>query len=375
MTEDIVEIDRLILDVLVGKSTQWPVKQNHPDYELNVINRVLGHGLAGLLNKSSMALSHWPSSVIDIIYGEALAQVMWELRHKDVLVNLLKVFNDQDIRAIILKGTAIAYDLYAQPAVRQRGDTDILISECDLEKVQSILSRLGFVPNLSLDEANPFSMQENWDFNAVDGSYHIIDLHWSVMNAPHLDDLFTYDEALQHVRHLPRLSEYAQSFSLVYSLLFSCVHRAKHLIDPVSSHEKLIWAYDIDLYANALLPSEWNAFCALAHEKGIARICLDGLQYAARTMGTQFPEAVSKSLMAAPIETNVWLYLNEPNKFKRAFMDLIAIPGLKNKLRIIFKKVFPSAAFMRYKYKNMNHRSLLALHYIRFVEFISSLKK
>jgi hypothetical protein len=368
----------MIMDVLVGKSTQWPAKEIYSDYGLMVINRVLYHGVAGLLNKSSMALAHWPGSVIDAIHQQAIGQGMWELRHKSVLVHLLKAFNDQAIRPIILKGTAIAYDLYDQPSGRQRGDSDILIYAHDLGKARSILRSLGFKQELSLnDDADPMSLQEGWDFEAGDGSRHTIDLHWNVMKSFALEYLFTYDESIQSVRYLPRLYEYAQSLSLVHSLLYSCAHRARHVgipyyVNGVANvgNERVIWAYDIDLYAKALLPSEWHAFCTLAHEKGIARICLDGLQYASRCLETQFPDSVKASLMAGPAETEVWRYINEQNTMKLAFMDLLAVPGLRNKLRIIFKKLFPPAAFMRYKYKNMNHRSLSVLYCIRFFEFI-----
>ena len=84
------------------------------------IERALYHGLAGILVNRPRAILGWPAAVIDRLRQQALGQGMWELRHKLVVVALIEALAQAGVSAILLKGTALAYDLYADPAERCR---------------------------------------------------------------------------------------------------------------------------------------------------------------------------------------------------------------------------------------------------------------
>lgn len=73
------------------------------------------------------------------------------LRHRQlnqvrmrVLRDVLAVFEAAGIRALILKGAALAHLVYPEPALRPMSDLDILVPESQLWRTQGLLAELGF---------------------------------------------------------------------------------------------------------------------------------------------------------------------------------------------------------------------------------------
>ena len=112
-------IDKTLAAALRGEAPPWP-----GDAPIAMgLERVLYHGIAGLIVEAGPSLPSWPSTLLDDVREQAIAQAMWEMRHKVILAELLAEFRKAGITALLLKGTALAYDLYPSPAMRSRGDS------------------------------------------------------------------------------------------------------------------------------------------------------------------------------------------------------------------------------------------------------------
>lgn len=61
-----------------------------------------------------------------------------------VLYDIIAACNATGIQAIVLKGAALANLVYAEPALRPMSDLDLIVSETDLLRTQSVLIELGF---------------------------------------------------------------------------------------------------------------------------------------------------------------------------------------------------------------------------------------
>ncbi|GAH12931.1 unnamed protein product, partial [marine sediment metagenome] len=48
------------------------------------------------------------------------------------------------VQPVLIKGTALAYALYSDPVLRERGDTDMLIPSTERNRVHDVLTTLGF---------------------------------------------------------------------------------------------------------------------------------------------------------------------------------------------------------------------------------------
>src|SRR3954454_11715372 len=121
------EADRLLAAALRGVTPEWGVEGAATvDMESVCVTRALYHGIAALLVEGVDQLTdvRWPRGMIAALRQQAVAQAIWELRHRIVLTQLVRALRRSGITPLILKGTAVAYDLYPNPAWRSRGDTD-----------------------------------------------------------------------------------------------------------------------------------------------------------------------------------------------------------------------------------------------------------
>lgn len=377
MTDDYVTIDQLLAAALRGEDACWPPHWTAEQQTAATIERIAYHGVAGLMAGRAGKLTDWPAPVHAWVREQGIALAMWELRHKQVLAELLAAFAGEKIVALLLKGTALAYDLYPSPATRARGDSDILIARADLDAARSILTRLGY-RCLPLDEAiaDDLALQEVWILTCDAGTQHHIDLHWQLLNAPALRGVLDFATCAANPQPLPRLAPRALAMSRVLTLLHSCIHRAMHLTSPYFvdgityyGGDRLIWAKDIDLLAGALDDAEWQLFAGTALDQGVAAVCLDGLRLAQRELGTEIPPHVLDSLGAAGVEAPS-AYLLGSGQMGRAWQDLLAIRGWGRKFAYVAARAVPPKSFMRAKYPQLHRAPLALLHVRRMVDLV-----
>ena len=58
---------------------------------------------------------------------------------------LLKLFQNNDIEVIALKGAHLAEAVYASPALRRMNDIDLLVKPVDLPEIERIMTKNGYV--------------------------------------------------------------------------------------------------------------------------------------------------------------------------------------------------------------------------------------
>jgi hypothetical protein len=76
--------------------------------------------------------------------------LLGERELRKVLISLV----EYGVRPLLLKGASLAYTVYPSPALRPRGDTDLLVREGDLPRVAQILRKLGYVSTWALFASN-----------------------------------------------------------------------------------------------------------------------------------------------------------------------------------------------------------------------------
>ena len=365
------EIDALLAAVMRGEAVEWPARL---DPALGV-ERILYHGIAGLIVEQGRAVANWPAALIDPVRAQAIAQAMWEIRHKARLAALLAAFAEAGMTALLLKGSALAYDLYAAPAARARGDSDVLVAAADLAWARRILGQLGFARDSKLAVADDLALQEVWSA-PDDTNWHHIDLHWQLLNAPALAGVLPFDRCADGAMALPRLGPGAMGMGHVATLLHTCIHRAMHITAPYFvdggtyyGGDRLIWANDIHSLAASLSEAEWDAFAAAAVEQGVAEVALNGLDMASTALGTLVPAHVRSQLGEARGEA-ASTYLLSAGQARRSWSDLRAIPGVRRKLAFAAARLVPPASFMRSKYPAMHDRPLVALYARRMVDLL-----
>ena len=372
------EVDALLARALVT-CAPWPeLWHADPTRSAVVVERALYHGIAALLSERPEALLGWPEPLLKSLRRQALGQTMWEARHFALLQSLLAAMAARGVGPLLLKGTALAYDLYEFPAQRARGDTDMLIARAELEGARAALQEIGFVEqthDASGDDL--FIIEECWTHHVPGGGEHSIDLHTQPLNTFVHSTVLTFSELLAGAHPLPQLSPAALAPDHVSALMHCCLHRAQHLHSPYHvggrsylGGNRLIWLMDIRLLAGALAPADWDVLCNRASDKGISRFCHDGLDAAGRQLGAAIPVDVLHRLSSAGHDSPLYRHYHDPNRVRRSIRHVIAVPGFGSKARLLWRHAFPPASLVRTLYPDMIGRPLFLIHMRRLSDLL-----
>jgi hypothetical protein len=351
-TLEVADVDDLICAVLRGETRAWPT-DSHFDLQELFIRRVEYHGVSGLLYECAPQLIAWPASICEGIRRHSLAQAFWELRHQQVLSDVVAALSRKGIEPIFFKGTALAYGLYEEPFWRSRGDSDFIVPPGDARRTGEVLQTLGFEREQGVS-GKLNSNQESYTLTVQGGGKHSIDLHRRIYNSELLARLFSYEELRAEAHSLPELCSDALAVGPKHALLLACLHRLVHRHNPYyvdrvayCGENRLIWLYDIHLLAQSFTPVQWHELERSATEKGLCATSLDGIDRAAMCFHTLCPDDVRQSFSKAGEPAALYL---DASPLRQLWIDFLATEGVAERLRYAQKLVFPSAAYMRAKY-------------------------
>jgi hypothetical protein len=339
----------------------------------DVLERVLYHGVSALLVARPEVIAALPPTLRDAIRQQALGEAMWDLQHRRVLAPLLEDLAREGIRTAVLKGTALACSVYPSPALRPRGDTDLLADPAHAGKIHAILKRHGFARAKEglVGPSARVARQEYWKAE-VTGSSQDLDLHWSLINHWSLADLLPTSEVLASAQPLPGLSPNARRIAAEAALYHACIHRAGHVQSPYHvggaayyGGDRLIWFYDMHLLAPHLTSEDWSRFIDRCRKDDTADLCLEALDKAAALFGSAMPPDVLTSLKAIPRTGRVSRHLLQASPTRRFLSDLAHVPGFDGKLGLIRMMLFPPEDFMRTRYPGYESWPLWALYPLR----------
>src|SRR5262245_50026198 len=108
------------------------------------------HGVVVLLNERDFATVNWPADLRQELHREAVVWTIWDMRHQQVVKELLVALSRVNVEAVLIKGTAVAHTLYPRPAQRQRGDTDLLVAVENRNAAHHVLTAMGFVQSIGV---------------------------------------------------------------------------------------------------------------------------------------------------------------------------------------------------------------------------------
>jgi hypothetical protein len=368
--------DDLCAAVLRGESGAWPSHWRSVDTLAAIGRRLHFHGIAGLLHESGPLLVDWPEEMLALIRKERLARAMWEMRHKLLVAEVIEALFTETVRSVVLKGTAYAYSLYSTPALRLRGDTDLLIAEADLTLARKALAQLGWIrPFGKPGRFGPMHYQELWQYHDPNGFTHDIDLHWEVTNSRALRHVLDAQRLIGRAHRLPRLSPNALCADPITALTHRAINRAVHAQSGYYSLDcneydpnRLLWAVDLDLLARQLPPKSWQTLANRALVRGIAPVVHDALVFAKARLETPVPGAILKALKQAPSDTPAMRYLTSTDDLTRALADFRATQGFAARAKFVLARALPSAGHIRAKYPEQGSVPLWRLYARRLKE-------
>jgi hypothetical protein len=341
--------DRAYSAVLKRAAADWRFLAE-PGALDHALLRARYHGASALLLQRPAEI---PPALRALLQVEARQFAMWELADAEWVRRALEGLRRAGVPAIVFKGAALAYSLYADSAERMRADTDLLTAPEDRRAAETALTAMGW-RRLPGARGQLTSGQASYAVDADGG--HTIDLHWRLSDSPLLSRMFGFRELLTHSQPLPRLSPLARGPSFVAALAIACVHMRYHAVVPYfvdgvahAGDRRLIWHCDIRALASQFEESDWAEFGTLAGARGVAAPCADALTAACERVGAPVPSAALRKLHEAPRDTAAARFLRAA-RLGRVWTEATALASWRERAQFFEEKLFPDAELMQGRY-------------------------
>lgn len=190
-----------------------------------------------------------PSYVLQTLYKEYQKNTFQMLKLSGEMEQLSRLFTENQISLLFLKGPVIAVDLYGDISLRTSNDLDVMVPIHCLESVDGLLLKLGYVKD---DYFSTFLNEWRWRHHHV-SYFHPqkgikLEIHWRLNPGPAKEPNF---HELWERRRTSSLSSYP-----IYLLgkedlfLFLASHGARH------GWSRLRWLVDIHQIAKQEM--DWN---------------------------------------------------------------------------------------------------------------------
>jgi hypothetical protein len=222
------------------------------------------------------------------------------------LINIMKIFEENDIKAIAFKGPTLAQLAYGDITLRQYVDLDILVDEKDLYNSAVILKSINIEPDLSLEFLkNDTLIKVGSDFNLFNKYTNIhLELHWNLFRK--LLNEKRKDFISSHQLSVDINGKKIYTLDYNYLLIYLCVHGSKHL------WERIEWIMDL----NKLISKgsfNWDFIIDTSKELKVYNMFLLGISLTDELFNTEIPSSIKNDY-----KTN-----QKVNKLKNKILNLI----------------------------------------------------
>ena len=144
---------------------------------------------------------------------------------------ILRVFDQQNISVVPMKGPFLAERLYGETALRINYDLDLLVSMRDLPQAEAALTALGFIPDMPDDYHRPWRRGRT-----------LVELHHDVENP--LAFNFHTPRVLDRTQSSTFLGQRCRQLSPADELLYLCLHGVRHRFERLSLILDLCLAFE-----------------------------------------------------------------------------------------------------------------------------------
>jgi len=352
-------VDELIRSILAGGPQPWPERMD-ADGVRRFVERAEYHGVVPLLHDrlyEPVGRRQVPGGLA----AELDRRTKWHAAIEMSRAHDLRMLKDEldaaGVRALLLKGAALAYTHYAKPYMRLGVDMDFLVGLDAIETTRRVFEVAGFGVMHTRYKSHQFGCARAGP-GGVSLAY---DVHWRASNLARFARVLTFEDAWRGAATIGELNGW-RTLGPVHQLMLSCMHRAAN---PRHDPNRLIWLYDVHMLLESLSEAESRQFGEQARAARIQHVCADALRAAARALGTVYPPDL-ESLLSAPAARRSLSRVFADSQAGLLADDLRHLPGLKARSRLVQELLLPPGEELLERF-GKQARAWLPLLYVRYL--------
>lgn len=162
------------------------------------------------------------------------------------LGRVLGFLREENIKVIVLKGAALAEQVYGNPALRPMSDVDLLVRKEDLPQVDKKLQLLGY--STQENYLDRLKTSDNSYLNTImmrNTSSPPLHIHWHLVNSTIPTFIYSSKIEMERIWQEAIPARVADVQSLVLAPHHLIIHLSEHALKPSHSLGKLIFLCDI----------------------------------------------------------------------------------------------------------------------------------
>jgi len=295
-------------------------------------------------------------SLQDAYYGAAGIDVVQRRETESVL----RALDKAGIETVLMKGTPLAYTVYADPACRLKGDLDIWLPPAQLPAALAALRSLGYVPR---DKANrpaafiALTGGEQQLFGRDPGT-GLVELQWPALRGEWVRRAAAVDHAAIWARRVAMPIEGRSSWAMAPEdlVIHLCLHLA---INHAFSETALRNLLDVHLVAVRLVP-DWDAVVERAKAWRLATMLWTTLSLTVELWDAPVPDSALAALQPGPARRHAIAALDLANavlamrpgaySYRRFVIQMLLTDRLRDAWRLVWRALFPEAEWLRTRY-------------------------
>ncbi len=260
-----------------------------------LVNLSERHGVGHFFWQAIRERNDVPSDIRDEVQQRTVEEACQNLSLSAELSRLLRLFAEQAIEVVSLKGPALALSLYGNEALRSSSDLDLLVRTRDVLRAKRLLEGFGYhmqsvVPSRADDAClrrrdRQISFSAHQDPDQANNSW--IDLHWRLLPG-YFPASFDEHQVWEDLREMSVGGIAAPTLSPEHQLMFLCAHGTKHL------WQRLGWICDVAALLRVEPNLDWKLVFSQARETDTSRMVVLGLLLASELLGVVLPPEASE---------------------------------------------------------------------------------
>jgi len=358
--------DRLLLACVKGRwdpraleEARQIVHENDVDWD-DFWAQASSHSVAPLiyhtLRDDSTILPVWAKEKLQSAYYQSA-------RHNTLLYEelgeIVHAFNDARVPVILLKGAALAKEVYGNIALRPMGDLDILVKREDMARAGELFLRRGY---LVRDHAHSYLRHATFTRGNSHWATHI-EPHWHIVSSAYYRRSIPAEWLWQDPVELTIGDVTALRLSPQAAIFHACLH----MLDHIGIKDSLLfWLCDI-VEISRRHDIDWDTLADRAVQFKIVLPVRSILQESRKLLNLRIPDHVLQRMLAHRtgfLEKKAHQFCLSPvrSSASKAFYDFFAVEGLPTKFRLLFSRLLPDRDYMIARYSIRNPR-LVPLYY------------